>query len=40
MQVVQLLVNLLRADSVVVHSYAANAIEKLFMVKNGEGKAV
>lgn len=37
-QAVPMLVNLLRAESPVVHSYAACAIEKIFTVKTPEGK--
>ncbi len=35
--VVPLLVNLLTAQSYVVHSYAASGLEKLFMVKAPNG---
>lgn len=34
----QHLVNLLKAKSNVVHSYAANAIEKLLIVRTADGK--
>ena len=35
-----LLVALLNAESMVVHSYASHAIEKLFMIKTSEGKGL
>lgn len=39
-QIVPLLVRLLKAESAVVHSYAACALEKVFTVKSPDGKPV